>query len=127
MTAFTDLELAWLAGLLEGEGYFGYCGTQYVRLKMTDEDVILKAAVLCGRMVNKTIPIVEDKPFNLRHSRTYRFTLSGNSARIVMWAVVSYMGFRRRKKIWQSLHGYVQPKGSTDTAAILRLVASNGG
>jgi hypothetical protein len=42
----TESDLAWLAGLLEGEGCFHFTRTAYVVISMTDEDIIERAASL---------------------------------------------------------------------------------
>lgn len=46
----TMTDLAWLAGLLEGEGYFYLEGDRYarIRLKMTDRDVVWRAYAVSG-------------------------------------------------------------------------------
>lgn len=45
-------EIAWVAGILEGEGYFGVRRTRYnqvdITVNMTDEDVIRRLAELTG-------------------------------------------------------------------------------
>jgi hypothetical protein len=46
-------KIAWLAGLLEGEGYFSGLEGKYPRmvLKMTDEDVVTEVAAMWGTTV----------------------------------------------------------------------------
>lgn len=57
-----DTEIAWIAGLLEGEGYFGIDNRSinrykksnappscYIRISMTDQDVIVKLANMLGK------------------------------------------------------------------------------
>lgn len=41
-------DIAWLAGLLEGEGYFRKAPLKKIAIKMTDRDVVLRAAALLG-------------------------------------------------------------------------------
>lgn len=44
-----DVDTAWLAGLLEGEGTFTRCGTNLqVQIIMTDEDVLRRAMKIAG-------------------------------------------------------------------------------
>ena len=43
------IQTAWIAGLLEGEGYFGFSKTRrfpYVSIEMTDRDVIQRASIV---------------------------------------------------------------------------------
>ncbi len=37
----TDLDIAWLAGLLEGEGSFWFNGSPRVKVAMTDQDIMI--------------------------------------------------------------------------------------
>lgn len=53
----TDVELAWLAGLLEGEGCFGldWLESERAMLAMTDKDVVLRVARLLDVAVFPTV------------------------------------------------------------------------
>ena len=101
-------EIIWLAGLLEGEGYFGIHpdrrpgdrrGRLEVRLKMTDRDVVERAAGLfpSGASVR---PVIDPRP---RKSDCYRIGWNGATAESVMRAVLPYMGERRAAKIRECL------------------------
>ena len=65
----TDLESAWLAGLLEGEGYFQITKPRHhhptqvvIRLSMTDKDVVEKAAKLLNNIpINQKARTTERK------------------------------------------------------------------
>lgn len=53
----TDVELAWLSGLFEGEGTMSYGNHQViVRMQMCDEDVIRRAHALAGGQVYGPYP-----------------------------------------------------------------------
>lgn len=98
----SDTEVAWLAGLLEGEGCFliersrSARGRDKVRLalRMTDKDVIERAACLMQREV---IEVEVSK--NPLHKDTFRVRLNGVAALEVMRLVRPHMGQRRGAKI----------------------------
>ncbi|MDT8915785.1 hypothetical protein [Amycolatopsis sp. PS_44_ISF1] len=82
------VDAAWLAGLLDGEGCFDAPrGNPRVRVKMTDFDVILRAADL---MQAKTHPeIVPDrKPLLVAQ-------ITGEPAVAVLHAILPFLGSRR--------------------------------
>lgn len=93
-------ETAWLAGLLEGEGSFMVYRRSnrrpalIVKVKMTDKDVVERAAVLMGG--NKVTP-EKDKREN--NSDCWVARSHGQKAAVVMKAVRPYMGQRRGAKI----------------------------
>lgn len=96
-------EIAWLAGLLEGEGYFALQerrpGRFYpvLRLSMTDEDVVRRAAVLMGTTKVHHIhpPSMRRKGWQPQHA----VILHGDAAIAVMLQIYEYMGERRRGAI----------------------------
>ena len=122
----TDLELGWLAGLLEGEGYFGLrsdSGTHQVKLEMTDEDVVLRALILIQRITGNqhNITEVNRKDKKAHYQPTFVIALYGKDATKVMKKVVKLMGWRRRQKIWQTLNNFRPVKYSNQTLlAIVR-------
>lgn len=87
-------DIAWLAGLLEGEGSFvsrKENGDPRIMLDMTDRDVIDRAAALLG--VNH---IGVRNPGLRHHKHVYIIRLSGDKAAAWMMTLYSYMGQRRR-------------------------------
>ena len=98
----THDDVVWLAGLLEGEGYFGIqdtgkrgFGTATVKLNMTDRDVVERAASIMSspsvyRMSHPSHPSWKD---------TYNCYAVGEQAVRIMQAVLPYMGERRTDKI----------------------------
>ena len=78
-------EIAWLAGLLEGEGCFAIHGKKYPRivLKMCDEDIVIKAA-------------------SLMESRIYRngnqWVTQVNGAYAIEWMMTLYVFFGKRRR-----------------------------
>jgi hypothetical protein len=101
----TDIEAAWLAGLLEGEGYFQitkprpHHPTQVViRLAMTDKDVVEKAA----RLLNN-IP-VNEKAKTTERKTIYAISLSKrDEVEKILLQILPFMGSRRSKKINECL------------------------
>lgn len=96
----TQLELGWLAGLLEGEGYFGLIpnrvkGKTYARVgvTMTDEDVIEAVAKLLGSSVLRL------KPSGNGRLPQFRTHVQGQRAVTVMRLLAPYLGLRRRAQI----------------------------
>lgn len=96
------IDLAWLAGLLEGEGYFAInkdksnSGKIYysprIELVMTDLDVIEKVANLTSRKI-RIQPAKDNK------KESYRITICGKFAIELMQSIKPYMGDRRSNKI----------------------------
>lgn len=114
MNELTVFELAWLVGILEGEGSFGFHGGYArVSLKMTDEDVVKKAGKIFEKILGKKVNVLyEDRTETSDRHRQGCFIIvaSGKNARLIMQTVVSHMGYRRRARIWQCLNGFQERK-----------------
>ena len=100
-------DLAWLAGLLEGEGYFGTVsnhvgGRRYryarVGVAMTDRDVIERVA----RLWQASVSVV--KPSGVSKKMAYRTHLFGQRAVKMMQMLKPLMGTRRQQRIAEVLH-----------------------
>lgn len=94
--------IAWLAGLLEGEGSFKKPAPSaphlpIVTVQMTDEDVIARAARLVGVGYCSVIPK------NPRHQPTFVMSAKETRARDLMLALRPLMGQRRRGQIDQAV------------------------
>lgn len=93
----TDLELAWLAGLLEGEGCFTHSyrrGINFapkIQLAMTDEDVVLRAQALMGGRVRSSTR----EPWKT----LYTVIVSGAAAVALMRQLLPHMGERRSDRM----------------------------
>lgn len=104
-----EVDIAWLAGLLEGEGSF-MMGRNTVNEKlylyprivitMTDCDVISKAAKMFATSVY-TLPPSKDG-----RKQQYRAQINGYRAVVLMSRLLKYMGDRRSKKIQELIHAY---------------------
>jgi len=97
-----DQSLAWLAGLLEGEGYFGtinnwVAGRLYryprIGVNMTDSDVISHVASIWG------VSVYVMRPSGVSKKVSYRSTIVGSRAADWMRRLYPMMGRRRREQI----------------------------
>lgn len=95
----STVQLAWAAGVLEGEGCF-YCpplntsrGIALI-VEMTDYDVMVKLYNLFGVGI---ISKVKRKTVNGKD--TMRWSASGGHAMSIMYTVYPFMGERRQEKI----------------------------
>lgn len=95
--AITVRDIAWLAGLLEGEGWFTIQGgSPTIGLNMTDEDIVARAARLVGAT---NMGIKPNSPNGNNIKTQYKWTIGGTKA--VQWGltIYSFMGQRRRARI----------------------------
>jgi hypothetical protein len=96
----SEIELAWLAGLLEGEGTFGTVRratgqvAPIVKVKMTDLDVIQRAQGIMG-IRRYTI----EKVSQPQYKPQYLIRLTGKRAAALMLVLLPHMGERRAAKI----------------------------
>lgn len=102
-----ETDLAWLAGLLEGEGSFLHGPPSEpnrirVSLAMTDEDVVARAAVMLGVRYKKE-PSRNDK-----WKPSYYLQVRGRRAARLMRQLHPLMGVRRRKKIEEVLRVFIE-------------------
>jgi hypothetical protein len=116
----TDIELSWLAGLLEGEGSFlmpppSKSNSPRIALQMTDRDVVERAAHLMG--VNY---IHEKDPKKEGWKVTYRICVQGSRAMELMWLLRPYMGERRASKITEILESVVIGKPGDNSRKLTR-------
>ena len=89
--------IAWLAGILEGEGTFGHYSSTRIKVKMGDRDIIERVAKLWGTEVK----VREDKRPNA--NTMYETSVYGPTAIEWMKRVYLLMGIRRKAKIMEIL------------------------
>ena len=109
-------DIAWLAGLLEGEGTFRFYGaTPGVRVAMTDKDIIERAAKLMGGNIGYEFGTKK---------LVWTTGIYGNQALSLLEQILPYMGQRRTAKIkdvmQQAADRPGKPKGSRVHSAKLR-------
>ncbi|WP_405061915.1 hypothetical protein OG474_09740 [Kribbella sp. NBC_01505] len=89
----TPEQAAWLAGLLDGEGCFDMThSSPRLRVKMSDHDVIIRAATLMNARVHA------EPPRQPHHKPCLVAQIHGDSAVAVMRAVLPHLGARRTAK-----------------------------
>lgn len=99
------LDIAWLAGLLEGEGSFhistkrGKPSSLLVVVQMTDGDIIERVAQLFNRPMHGPY-----KRRNPSYKPFYSTSISASSAASWMMTLYPFLGQRRREKIKELLH-----------------------
>jgi hypothetical protein len=90
----TEKDLYWLAGLLEGEGYFGYEGDSLrIKLIMTDRDVVERVAQYFD------VKVYEREPREPHHKVGYLCSIYGKKSIPWFIALMPLMGLRRYNKI----------------------------
>lgn len=96
-----EQEIAWVAGLFEGEGNIGWGrrGGLTLRVQMTDEDVVrrLHATVVVGTV---TGPYWDG---DQRHKESWRWAVSGPGARELAERLLPFMGARRSARLQEGL------------------------
>lgn len=104
----TPLDLAWLAGLLEGEGSFKRGAPSSPRLPvisvtMTDEDVVARVAALWG------VRHLTVRPRRDHWAVSYATQLRGADAVAWMRALRPFLGARRKAQADRAMASYVTP------------------
>src|ERR1700744_1320606 len=89
----SEIEIAWLAGILEGEGCFSFRGTPTITVVMTDHDIVERVAKLFNKHVH------ESDGAKAHHKRIFRASIYGDAAIAMMKIILPYMGVRRTAKI----------------------------
>lgn len=74
----TSEDIAWAAGFIEGEGYFGRTSTEHVEVTQKDNWSLLRLQQLYGGSLGE----IHKQGFN-RLSTYWRWRVSGDKARVV--------------------------------------------
>lgn len=94
-------DIAWLAGLIEGEGSF-YLSPDAkqvaIYLRMTDEDVVVRAKLMFG-IHTGVLVLTRGNSGRLRRNAMYGINVRGSAAVGWMLTLYSFLGARRRAKI----------------------------
>lgn len=102
-----DQELAWLAGLLEGEGSFSRIQERksavVIYLGMCDEDVVRRARDVVIGLVGEPLTVTRTRAKRANHNDQFRFRVYSDRARQLMELLRPFMGERRGQKIDQLL------------------------
>ena len=107
MLDLTETDIAWIAGLLEGEGYFGIDNRSkdryeisktppapFIKISMTDEDIIQRLSILLDKSYfspsRKTVKYKQVYTLHIGEKEKVLFILQ---------KILPYMGARRGKRI----------------------------
>lgn len=131
----TKLEhIYWIAGYLDGEGYFGFSDCPVIAVNSTDRDLIQKLVIYA----KLNITVYEKKPDNPNHSTQWTVHICGSLAIQWMMTIYSLLCKRRQEKIrlvlnkWKSL-GLMNksklfcPKGHSLSGKNLAIEYTNNG
>jgi hypothetical protein len=90
-----DVETAWVAGLIEGEGFISSARGVYMGVNMTDLDVLEKLRTITGVGFIKP-----RKRYAERHKPQWQWMVSSQpEAQEIMRAIYPHMGQRRREQM----------------------------
>lgn len=96
--ALTVKDIAWVSGLLEGEGCFQQRSDRYcsplIALSMTDKDVMIQAAKILGAH-----KVIRSRRVTIASKDIYRLTVFGSRAMQWMLTLYPLMGERRKAAI----------------------------
>jgi hypothetical protein len=110
-------DAVWLAGLIEGEGYFGMWNaktrwrknpTKYIQLGITHTDFKLKS-VLEGLLGRRACPRTRKKEWgdDPEHSKpAWRITVHNRKAYLILKQIAPYMRGEKREKADQVIREY---------------------
>ena len=102
-------DIAWLAGIIEGEGSFLTCNTTpCISLQMTDKDIVERAARLLGVSVGGPYG-----PYGYKGAQP-TWTCRAHGQRAAGWIMTlwTFMGTRRREKMLEVLEAWKVRKTS---------------
>lgn len=95
----TVKDIIWVAGLLEGEGYFAYQTSAKIDVSMIDKDVIIKLR----NILNPTVSVIARSKSSGDRQQQYRIQVCGLVAIQWMMTIYSLMGERRKARIREIL------------------------
>lgn len=91
------IALAWAAGILEGEAWFGHAGNSArISLAMVDRDVVARVSEILGLKEPRPVPPPKSRPNRQMQWGVYAY---GFEALQIMRAVKPFLGERRSAKI----------------------------
>src|SRR4051812_28853662 len=95
----TDIEIAWAAGILEGEAWFGSGGNSArLSLAMVDRDIVDRIVAIFELRESRPVHPPKDRPNRQLQWGAYAH---GREALAVMRTVLPYLGERRAAKVRQ--------------------------
>lgn len=109
----TSVDIAWVAGLLEGEGCFSISNQKclssgIISLVSTDYDTIVRF-----KCITKTSNMIQTARRNTKYWKTcYKILISGNLAIQWMMTIYPLMGIRRQEAIRNLLNRWKSSPGA---------------
>jgi|SRR6185369_2741093 len=100
----TVKEIAWVAGIIEGEGCIRFNGTPKITIKMCDKDIIERLAKIFGK------PVYSHLSNNKIYSSQYAVYVTSVSAVEWMFTVYSFLGIRKRKQVDDAIRRWLPQK-----------------
>lgn len=117
----STLDLAWLGGLLEGEGAFmSKNGCPQISLQTTDQDVLDRAAALLGTKRQGEGWKAKGKA---TYKPVYACRVHGTHAISWMMTLYTFLGARRRAKITEIIEAWKASKAAPRASRGTRLMA----
>lgn len=93
----TETEIAWAAGLLEGEAWFGHAGNSArLSLAMVDHDIVTRFVEIFELPPPRPVPPPKDRPNRQMQWGAYAH---GRQALEIMRIVLPHLGARRAAKV----------------------------
>lgn len=116
------LDIAWLAGLLEGEGSFGITnGSPWIQFQSTDKDVVQRAALILSFEFR-------DNQYKPRGPAYYKpvWGLSLHGIRAIAWMMTLFvlLGERRQSKVREVIEAWKASKAMPRASRGTRLMAT---
>lgn len=103
MRELTEAEVAWLAGIYEGEGSCSITTGRAIRIEivMTDKDIIERLQTITGVGTIQTLP-----PRKTNHKEAYRWGIGGINAVVFFESVMPWLGQRRKQRAQDAISNW---------------------
>ena len=114
-TGPTPTDLAYLAGLVDGEGWIGYLSTPSIQIDSVSPSLVTGPSVLFGGSVS-----TQDR----KHSKVFRWRVHGPTAVGILKALLPYLRYKKRQAELVARMSRYPAKSAIHTAMQKRLKQS---
>ena len=114
-TGPTPIDLAYLAGLVDGEGWIGYLSTPSIQIDSVSPSLVTGPSVLFGGSVS-----TQDR----KHSKVFRWRVHGPTAVGILKALLPYLRYKKRQAELVARMSRYPSKSAMHTAMQKRLKQS---